>query len=220
MSSKLNILVPVKRVIDFAIKPRINKTNTGIEKTGVKFSINPFCDIAVTKGADSSTLVDVGEEEIEPLSVAKILKQVVEKNQSNLVILGKQAIDDDSNHTGQMLAGLLNWPQATNAAKVEIKNDEVFVTREIDGGEETVKSKLPLIITTDLRLNEPRYATLPNMMKAKKKPLEKLKLSDFDVDVTKRIEVLKVEEPPVRNAGIKVGNVDELVSKLKDLKAI
>lgn len=175
---------------------------------------------SLAKGADSSTLVDVGEEEIEPLSVAKILKQVVEKNQSNLVILGKQAIDDDSNHTGQMLAGLLNWPQATNAAKVEIKNDEVFVTREIDGGEEIVKSKLPLIITTDLRLNEPRYATLPNMMKAKKKPLEKLKLSDFDVDVTKRIEVLKVEEPPVRNAGIKVGNVDELVSKLKDLKAI
>lgn len=175
---------------------------------------------SLAKGADSSTLVDVGEEEIEPLSVAKILKQVVEKNQSNLVILGKQAIDDDSNHTGQMLAGLLKWPQATNAAKVELKGEEVFVTREIDGGEETVKAKLPLIITTDLRLNEPRYATLPNMMKAKKKPLEKLKLSDFDVDVTKRLEVLKVEEPPVRNAGIKVGNVDELVSKLKDLKAI
>lgn len=175
---------------------------------------------SLAKGADSSTLVDVGEEEIEPLSVAKILKQVVEKNQSNLVILGKQAIDDDSNHTGQMLAGLLKWPQATNAAKVELKGEEVFVTREIDGGEETVKAKLPLIITTDLRLNEPRYATLPNMMKAKKKPLEKLKLSDFDVDVTKRLEILKVEEPPVRNAGIKVGNVDELVSKLKDLKAI
>lgn len=175
---------------------------------------------SLAKGADSSTLVDVGEEEIEPLSVAKILKQVVEKNQSNLVILGKQAIDDDSNHTGQMLAGLLKWPQATNAAKVELKGEEVVVTREIDGGEETVKAKLPLIITTDLRLNEPRYATLPNMMKAKKKPLEKLKLSDFDVDVTKRLEVLKVEEPPVRNVGIKVGNVDELVSKLKDLKAI
>lgn len=175
---------------------------------------------SLAKGADSSTLVDVGEEEIEPLSVAKILKQVVEKNQSNLVILGKQAIDDDSNHTGQMLAGLLKRPQATNAAKVELIGEEVFVTREIDGGEETVKSKLPLIITTDLRLNEPRYATLPNMMKAKKKPLEKLKLSDFDVDVTKRLEVLKVEEPPVRNAGIKVGNVDQLVAKLKDLKAI
>lgn len=175
---------------------------------------------SLAKGADSSTLVDAGEEEIEPLSVAKILKQIVEKNESNLVILGKQAIDDDSNHTGQMLAGLLKWPQATNAAKVELKGEEVFVTREIDGGEETVKAKLPLIITTDLRLNEPRYATLPNTMKAKKKPLEKLKLSDFDVDVSKRIEVLKVEEPPVRNAGIKVGNVDELVAKLKDLKAI
>ncbi|ONH68520.1 putative electron transfer flavoprotein subunit beta [Cyberlindnera fabianii] len=255
MSSKLNILVPVKRVIDFAIKPRINKAGTGIEKAGVKFSINPFCDIAVeeavrireadkslvdkihavsigptksqdilrqcmAKGADSSTLVDVGEEEIEPLSVAKILKQVAEKNNSNLIILGKQAIDDDSNNTGQMLAGLLNWPQATNAAKVEVSGDEVIVTREIDGGEETVKAKLPMIITTDLRLNEPRYTTLPNMMKAKKKPLEKLKLKDFDVDVTKRLEVLKVEEPPVREAGIKVSNVDELVSKLKDLKAI
>jgi len=119
-----------------------------------------------------------------------------------------------------MLAGLLNWPQATNAAKVELKGEDIFVTREIDGGEETLKAKLPLIITTDLRLNEPRYATLPNMMKAKKKPLEKLKISDFDVDVSKRLEILKVEEPPVRNAGIKVNNVDELVAKLKDLKAI
>lgn len=175
---------------------------------------------SLAKGADSSTLIDVGEEEIEPLSVAKILKQVAEKNSSNLIILGKQAIDDDANNTGQMLAGLLNWPQATNAAKVEVKGDEVFVTREIDGGEETVKSKLPLIITTDLRLNEPRFATLPNMMKAKKKPLEKLKLNDFDVDVTKRLEVLKVEEPATREAGIMVHSVDELVSKLKDLKAI
>jgi electron transfer flavoprotein beta subunit len=154
------------------------------------------------------------------LSVAKILKEVAEKNNSNLIILGKQAIDDDANNTGQMLAGLLKWPQATNAAKVEVKGDELFVTREIDGGEETVKAKLPLIITTDLRLNEPRYATLPNMMKAKKKPLEKLKLKDFDIDTTNRLEVLKVEEPATRVAGVKVGSVDELVSKLKDLKAI
>ncbi|CEP22637.1 unnamed protein product [Cyberlindnera jadinii] len=255
MSTKLNILVPVKRVIDFALKPRINKAGTGIEKTGVKFSINPFCDIAVeeavrikeahkslvnkihvvsigptkaqdvlrqslAKGADSSTHIDSGEQEVEPLNVAKILKQVAEKNESNLIILGKQSIDDDSNNTGQMLAGLLNWPQATNAAKVEIKDDEVYVTREIDGGEETVKSKLPLIITTDLRLNEPRFASLPNMMKAKKKPLEKLKLKDFDVDLSARLEVLKVEEPAAREAGIKVGSVDELVAKLKDLKAI
>lgn len=115
---------------------------------------------------------------------------------------------------------MLNWPQATNAAKVEIKDDEVYVTREIDGGEETVKSKLPLIITTDLRLNEPRFASLPNMMKAKKKPLEKLKLNDFDVGLSARLEVLKVEEPAAREAGIKVGSVDELVAKLKDLKAI
>lgn len=174
----------------------------------------------MAKGCDTSTLIDAGETEIEPLSVAKILKQVAQKSESNLIILGKQAIDDDANNTGQMLAGLLNWPQATNAAKVEIKNDEVFVTREIDGGEETLKAKLPLIITTDLRLNEPRFATLPKMMKAKKLPMEKLKLSDFDVDVTQRLQVLKVEEPTTRASGIKVGSVDELVNKLKDLKAI
>ncbi|KAI5961909.1 CIR1 [Candida pseudojiufengensis] len=257
MSSKLKILVPVKRVIDYAIKPRINKTNTGVETKGVKFSINPFCDIALeesirlkekqpekidsihavsigptkaqdilrtalAKGADDSTLIDVGEDIVEPLQVAKILKSIVEKNNSNLVVLGKQAIDDDSNQTGQMLAGLLNWPQATNASKVEIKdNDEIYVTREIDGGEDTIKAKLPMIITVDLRLNEPRYASLPNIMKAKKKPLTKLKLKDVGIDsIDNRLEVLKVEEPPAREAGVKVGNVDELISKLKDLKAI
>ncbi|KAI5957292.1 CIR1 [Candida jiufengensis] len=256
MSSKLKILVPVKRVIDYAIKPRINKTNTGIETKGVKFSINPFCDIALeesirikernpdsvesihavsigptkaqdilrtalAKGADNSTLIDIGEDNIEPLQVAKILKQVVEKNQSNLVVLGKQAIDDDSNQTGQMLAGLLNWPQATNASKVELNEDEVYVTREIDGGEDTIKAKLPMIITVDLRLNEPRYASLPNIMKAKKKPLEKLKLKDFGIDsIDNRLEVVKVEEPPAREAGVKVSDVDELILKLKELKAI
>ncbi|KAK6461253.1 hypothetical protein DFJ63DRAFT_323531 [Scheffersomyces coipomensis] len=255
MSSKLRILVPVKRVIDAAIKPRINKTQTGVETKGVKFSINPFCDIALeesiriregakdlveaihavsigptkaqdvlrvalAKGADTSTLIDVGEEEVEPLNVAKLLQKVVEKENSNLVILGKQAIDDDSNQTGQMLAGLLNWPQATNASKVEIEGDSVTVTREVDGGSDTLRAKLPLVITTDLRLNEPRYASLPNVMKAKKKPLEKLKASDFGIDIVKRLETLKVDEPPVRAAGIKVETVDELISKLKELKAI
>lgn len=255
MSTKLKILVPVKRVIDYAIKPRINKTLTGVETKGVKFSINPFCDIALeeslrikeankglvekihavsigptkaqdvlrnalAKGADSSTLIDVGDEEVEPLSVAKLLQKVVEKEGSNLVILGKQAIDDDANQTGQMLAGLLNWPQATNASKVVVDGDYVTVTREIDGGADTLRAQLPVIITTDLRLNEPRYASLPNIMKAKKKPLEKLKVSDLGVEISKRLETLKVEEPPVRAAGIKVLNVEELVEKLKEAKAI
>jgi len=248
-------LVPVKRVIDFAIKPRINKAQTGVETKGVKFSINPFCDIALeesirireankglvekihavsigptkaqdilrtalAKGADSTTLIDVGDEEVEPLTVAKLLQKTVEKENSNLVILGKQAIDDDSNQTGQMLAGLLNWPQATNASKVEIDGDNVTVTREIDGGSDTLRAKLPMIITTDLRLNEPRYASLPNIMKAKKKPLEKLKVSDLGIELSKRLETLKVEEPPQREAGVKVESVDELISKLKELKAI
>lgn len=248
-------MVPVKRVIDFAIKPRINKAQTGVETKGVKFSINPFCDIALeesirireankglvekihavsigptkaqdilrtalAKGADSTTLIDVGDEEVEPLTVAKLLQKTVEKENSNLVILGKQAIDDDSNQTGQMLAGLLNWPQATNASKVEIDGDNVTVTREIDGGSDTLRAKLPMIITTDLRLNEPRYASLPNIMKAKKKPLEKLKVSDLGIELSKRLETLKVEEPPQREAGVKVESVDELINKLKELKAI
>lgn len=255
MSSKLRILVPVKRVIDFAIKPRINKAQTGVETKGVKFSMNPFCDIALeeslrikeankglvekihavsigptkaqdilrtalAKGVDTTSLIDVGDEEVEPLNVAKLLQNTVEKENSNLVILGKQAIDDDSNQTGQMLAGLLNWPQATNASKVEIDGDNVTVTREIDGGSDTLRAKLPMIITTDLRLNEPRYASLPNIMKAKKKPLEKLKASDLGIELSKRLETLKVEEPPQREAGVKVESVDELISKLKDLKAI
>ncbi|SCU97520.1 LANO_0E16226g1_1 [Lachancea nothofagi CBS 11611] len=258
MSKSLRILVPVKRVIDYAIKPRINKAGTGVEKTGVKFSMNPFDDIAVeeavrikeshkklvenihavsigpakaqdilrtalAKGADTCTLIDAKETELEPLAVAKILKQVVTKQNANLIILGKQSIDDDCNNTGQMLAGLLNWPQATNAAKVEVDEASmtVRVTREIDGGEETISAPLPLVITTDLRLNQPRYATLPNLMKAKKKPMEKLTLSDFsDVSTEPRLKVLKVEEPATRAAGIKVASVDELIEKLKAAKAI
>lgn len=175
---------------------------------------------ALAKGADDSTFVDVGDIQVEPLQVAKILKEIVNKQSANLIILGKQAIDDDANQTGQMLAGLLDWPQATNASKVEIIDDEVFVTREIDGGSNTLKAKLPMIITTDLRLNEPRYASLPNIMKAKKKPLTKLTPKDLGIDISNRLETLKVEPPPARTAGIKVNNVVELIDKLKQLKAI
>ena len=156
-----------------------------------------------------------------------MIKKIVEKDNSNLVILGKQSIDDDFNQTGQILAGLLNWPQATNASKIEIEidndneNNQVLVTREIDGGEDILKSKLPMIITTDLRLNEPRYASLQNIMKAKKKPLTKLKPQDLGIDkIENKLEILKIEEPPIRQAGVKVDNVDQLIEKLKELKAI
>ncbi|KAG7918785.1 hypothetical protein KL905_003796 [Ogataea polymorpha] len=256
MSSKIRILLPVKRVIDAALKPRINKSQTGVESTGVKFSINPFDDIAVeeaikirnahkdkvesihavsigpskaqdilrvalAKGADTSTLVDVKDQEVEPLQVSKILKKLQEKHNSNLIILGKQAIDDDSNQTGQMLAGILNWPQATNASKVKINEDNtVEVEREIDGGVEIVKASLPMIITTDLRLNEPKFVTLPKMMKAKKKPLEILTVEDLGITIEHRLQTCKLEDPPVRQGGAKVSSVDELVSKLKELNAI
>jgi electron transfer flavoprotein beta subunit len=148
--------------------------------------------------------------------VAKLLKALVDKEQPGLVILGKQAIDDDCNQTGQMLAALANLPQGTFASKVEIADNAVAVTREVDGGLETVKLKLPAVVTTDLRLNEPRYVTLPNIMKAKKKPLEVVKPADLGVDVTPRIKTLKVTEPPKRGAGIKVPDVATLVNKLKN----
>lgn len=175
---------------------------------------------ALAKGVDDSTLIDVGEKQVEPLQVSKILKKIVEKQNSNLIILGKQSIDDDSNQTGQMLAGLLNWPQATNASKVVVEGDKITVTREIDGGAETVEAKLPMIITTDLRLNEPKFVTLPKMMKAKKKPLAIVKPEELDITIEDKLEYLKLEEPPARKAGVRVNSVDELVSKLKELKAI
>jgi len=155
-------------------------------------------------------------EELQPLAVAKILKALVDKEKPGLVILGKQAIDDDCNQTGQMLAALANLPQATFASKVEVAGEFANVTREVDGGLETLKVRLPAVVTTDLRLNEPRYVTLPNIMKAKKKPLETLKPADLGVDVTSRIKTLKVNEPPKRSAGIKVPDVAALVAKLKN----
>ena len=153
---------------------------------------------------------------IEPLAVAKILQKVVDKEKPDLVFMGKQAIDDDCNQTGQMLAALLNWPQATFASKIEVKNKSLEVVREVDEGLETIETNIPAIVTCDLRLNEPRYASLPNIMKAKKKPLEQINASDLGVDIKPRIEQIKVEEPPKRKSGIKVSSVAELVQKLKN----
>jgi electron transfer flavoprotein beta subunit len=170
---------------------------------------------AMAIGADRGILVET-DARLEPLAVAKLLKALVEKEQPGLVILGKQAIDDDSNQTGQMLAALLDWPQATFASKVEVEGDTVRVTREIDGGSETLSLTMPAIITTDLRLNEPRYVTLPNIMKAKKKPLENVKPADLGVDPAPRLTVVKVSDPPARKAGIKVADVAALVDKLKN----
>ena len=170
---------------------------------------------ALAMGADRGILVET-DGPLEPLAVAKLLKAVVDKEQPRLVIAGKQAIDDDSNQTGQMLAALLGWAQGTFASKIKFDGDWLHVTREVNEGLENISIKLPAVITTDLRLNEPRYASLPNIMKAKKKPLETLKPGDLGVDVSPRLKVIKVNEPPKRQAGVKVGSVAELVAKLKN----
>jgi len=170
---------------------------------------------AMAIGADRAILVECAEE-LQPLAVAKLLKALIDKEQPGLVILGKQAIDDDCNQTGQMLAALAQWPQATFASKVLVADGHATVTREIDGGLETIRVKLPAVITTDLRLNEPRYVTLPNIMKAKKKPLQTFKPADLGVDAAPRIKTLQVSEPPKRGAGVKVPDVATLVSKLKN----
>ena len=173
---------------------------------------------ALSMGADRGILVETADNMvIEPLAVAKLLKAVVEAEKPGFVILGKQAIDDDCNQTGQMLAALLGWPQATFASKIVIEGDSALVTREVDGGLETLKIKLPAVITTDLRLNEPRYPSLPNIMKAKKKPLEVKKPGDLGVDPAPRLKVLKTVEPAGRKAGVKVANAAELIAKLKEV---
>jgi len=170
---------------------------------------------ALAVGADRGILVKV-EGTVEPLAVSKILQKIVEKEKPDLVFMGKQAIDDDCNQTGQMLAALLNWPQATFASKIEVKEKSLEVIREIDEGLETIEVNMPAIVTCDLRLNEPRYASLPNIMKAKKKPIEQINASDLGVNTKPRIDQIKVEEPPKRKAGIKVASVEELVQKLKN----
>jgi electron transfer flavoprotein beta subunit len=178
---------------------------------------------ALAIGADRAILVVAADDvhtDVEPLSVAKILAKVVEQEQPGLVLCGKQAIDNDMNATGQMLSALLGWSQATFASEVAIEDGKAKVTREVDGGLQTIEVSMPTIITVDLRLNEPRYASLPNIMKAKKKPLEQKTAADYGVDVAPRLEILKTAEPPARAAGIKVGSIDELVTKLKEAGAV
>jgi electron transfer flavoprotein beta subunit len=242
----MKVLVPVKRVVDFNVKVRVKSDGSGVELSNVKMSMNPFDEIAVEEalrlkeagkatevvvvsigpaqaaetirtglamGADRGILVKA-EGNVEPL--AKILKTIADEEKPGLIILGKQAIDDDSNQTGQMLAALLGWSQATFASKLEVDGTDFKVTREVDGGLQTLKLKGPAIVTTDLRLNEPRYASLPNIMKAKKKPIADKSASDYGVDLTAHLEILKTSEPPGRKGGVKVKDVTELVSKLKN----
>ena len=247
----MKILVPVKRVIDYNVRPRVKADGSGVDLANVKMSMNPFDEIAVEEairlrekgvaseivavsigpakaaetlrtalamGADRAILVETPEEigaAVEPLAVAKILKAIVDEEQPGLVVLGKQAIDDDSNQTGQMLAALTGRPQGTFASKVEVEGDQVTVTREVDGGLETVRLALPAIVTTDLRLNEPRYASLPNIMKAKSKPLASKTPADYGVDLAPRLKILKTEQPEPRQPGKILGSVAELIEHLR-----
>jgi electron transfer flavoprotein beta subunit len=249
----MKLLVAVKRVIDFNVKPRVKADGSGVDLANVKMSMNPFDEIALEEavrlkekgiatevvavsigpakagndilknaravGADRAILIET-DADVEPLAVAKILAKVAEEEQPGMIILGKQAIDDDSNQTGQMLAALLGWPQGTFASKVELEGESVNVTREVDGGLETVRLKLPAVVTTDLRLNEPRYASLPNIMKAGSKPLQVRKIEELGIDVAPRLTVLNVAEPARRQAGVKVASVDELIGKLKNLGVV
>ena len=248
----MKLLVPVKRVIDYNVKPRVKPDGTGVDLANVKMSMNPFDEIAVEEairlkekgaateivvvsigpakaqetlrtalamGADRAILV-VAEQDVEPLAVAKILKKIADEEAPGMIVLGKQAIDDDCNQTGQMLAALLGWSQGTFASKVEVDGGTATVTREVDGGLETVALTLPAVITTDLRLNEPRYASLPNIMKAKSKPLAQKTPEDYGVDIAPRLATVAVREPSKREAGIKVASVDELIDKLKTLGVV
>jgi electron transfer flavoprotein beta subunit len=248
----MKLLVPVKRVIDYNVKPRVKADGTGVDLANVKMSMNPFDEIAVEEairlkekgvateivavsigpakaqetlrtalamGADRAILVQT-DDEVEPLAVAKILAKIAAEEAPGLVILGKQAIDDDSNQTGQMLAAMLGWAQGTFASKVEVSGESVDVTREVDGGLETLRLKLPAIVTTDLRLNEPRYASLPNIMKAKSKPLASKTPADYGVDTAPRLTTLGVREPSKREAGVKVNSVDELIDRLRTVGVI
>jgi electron transfer flavoprotein beta subunit len=248
----MKVLVPVKRVIDPNVRPRVKADGSAVDLANIKMAMNPFCEIAVEEavrmkekgvvteivlvsigpaqaqetirvglamGGDRGILVQT-DVAVEPLAVAKILKAIVDAEKPELVITGKQAIDDDSNQTGQMLAALLDWPQGAFASAVAKDGDKLNVTREVDGGLQTVSLSLPAVVTTDLRLNEPRFASLPNIMKAKKKPIDMKTPADYGVDVTPRLTVVKVAEPKKREAGEKVADVDALIAKLKSVGAI
>lgn len=247
MGIEMKILVAVKRVIDYNVKPRLKADQSDVDLTNLKMAMNPFCEIAVEeavrlkeKGVATEVVsVTIGpkaaqeqlrtslalgidraihietDEQVQPLDVAKLLKGVVDAEQPKLVILGKQTIDGDNNQTGQMLAALMNVGQGTFASEVVVEGETVSVTREIDGGLQTVKLNLPAVVTTDLRLNEPRYASLPNIMKAKKKPLETKQPSDYGVELRSYVNQSKVEPPAERQGGVKVDSVAALVDKLK-----
>jgi electron transfer flavoprotein beta subunit len=248
----MKVLVPVKRVIDPNVRPRVKADGAGVDLANIKMAMNPFCEIAVEEavrmkekgvvteivlvsigpaqaqetiriglamGGDRGILVQT-DVAVEPLAVAKILAKIVEAEQPGLVITGKQAIDDDANQTGQMLAALLGWPQGAFASAVAKDGEKLKVTREVDGGLQTVSLELPAVVTTDLRLNEPRFASLPNIMKAKKKVIDTKAPADYGVDVTPRLSVVKVAEPKKREAGEKVADVDTLIAKLKSAGAI
>ena len=219
-----NVKMSMNPFDEIAVEEAIRLREKGAVTEIVAVSVGPAkaqetLRTALAMGADRAILVQ-NDADVEPLAVAKILKGVCDEEQPGLVILGKQAIDDDSNQVGQMLAALLGRPQGTFASKVEIAGESIDVTREVDGGLETVSLQLPAIVTTDLRLNEPRYASLPNIMKAKSKPMAQKTPADYGVDVAPRLKVHKVSEPPVRQAGIKVADVDALVDKLKDMGVV
>jgi electron transfer flavoprotein beta subunit len=244
----VKVLVPVKRVVDYNVKVRVQGDGSGVVLDGVKMSMNPFDEIAVEEalrlreagiasevvavscgleacqetlrtalalGADRAVLIGTGQT-LQPLAVAKLLAELARREAADLVICGKQAIDDDANQTGQMLAALMGWPQATFASRLMLDDGRAEVTREVDGGLETISVRLPAVVTTDLRLNEPRYATLPNIMKARKKPLDRLTPQELGVDVTPRLKTLRVSEPPKRRAGILVPDVATLVERLRN----
>ena len=244
----MKLMVPVKRVIDYNVKPRVRSDHTGVDLANVKMSMNPFCEIAVEEavrmkekglaeevvvvsigpvqaqetirtalaiGADRGILIQ-SDADPQPLEVAKLLKAVAQAEAPDLILMGKQAIDGDNNAVGQMLAALLDWPQATFASMLIVEGDSALITREVDGGHETVRLSLPAVVTTDLRLNEPRYASLPNIMKAKKKLIDEKTPADYGVDPAPRLTVVKVSEPAARRAGVRVGTVAELVDRLKN----
>ena len=252
----LKVLVPVKRVVDYAVKVRVRPDKTGVELNNVKMSINPFCEIAIEEAArlkekkivQEIVLVSIGpklvrdflanamaiggdrsihihtelrvDQELQPLVVAKLLQAIVLKENPDFVLMGKQAIDDDSNQTGQMLAGLLKWSQGTFASQISFADRVATVAREVDGGCQFVSMKLPAVFTCDLRLNTPRFASLPNIMKAKKNPIQVIEASSFGIDMNPHLKVLRVEEPLKRQGGVKVDSVPALVSKLQSLGAL